>query len=157
MFEDVRFKDFMLSLIIKLMNKLIVKRDYFAQKVLYFFMNFYLKSSFRNVIIVDVRFIDSQKRMMTRLANENITSNQTYLEKYCNRNITKNQFILRIVVRYHDYVKNVFVLRFKIALRIVKLFFDYFFKIEDREFKNFCRMKIMLHYFFRNALFTNLL
>ena len=75
MFDDVTFKIFILSLIITLRNKLIVKRDYFAQKVLYFFMNFHLKSSFQNFIIVNMRFIDNQKRMMKKFANGNITSN----------------------------------------------------------------------------------
>ena len=157
MLSDVTLKVFMLSLIIKLMNKLIIERNYFSQKVLHHLMNFKLKSCFRNFIIVDVRFIDSQKRMMTRLASENIISNQTYLKKYCNRNSTQIQFILIIVVRYHDYVKNVFVLRFKIAFKIVRFFSHYFFKIDDRDYENFCRMKMMLHHFFRNTSFTDLL
>ena len=46
MFSDVTLKAFMLSLIIKLMNKLIVERNYFSQKVLHHFMNFKLKSCF---------------------------------------------------------------------------------------------------------------
>ena len=157
MLSDVTLKVFMLSLIIKLMNKLIVERNYFSQKMLHHLMNLKLKSCFRNFIIVDVRFIDSQKRIMTRLANEDIISNQTYLKKYCNRNSVQIQFILIIVVRYHDYVKDVFILRLKIAFKIVKLFSHYFFKIDDRDYENFCRMKMMLHHSFRNTSFTNLL
>ena len=157
MLSDVTFKVFMLSLIIKLMNKLIVERNYFSQKMLHHLMNFKLKSCFRNFIIVDVRFIDNQKRIMTKLANENIISSQTYLKKYCNRNSVQTQFILIIVVRYHDYVKDVFILRLKIAFKIVKFFSHYFFKIDDRDYENFCRMKMMLHHFFRNTSFTDLL
>ena len=75
MFDDVTFKTFMLSLIIKLINKLIVKRNYFAEKMLHFSMNFYLKSCFRNFIIVDVQFIDNQKHIVTKFASEKIISN----------------------------------------------------------------------------------
>ena len=157
MLSDVTFKAFMLSLFIKLMNKLIIERDYSSQKVLHHFMNFKLKSCFRNFIIVDVRFIDNQKRMMTRLASEDIISSQTYLKKYCNRNSAQTQLILIIVARYHDYVKDVFVLRLKIALKIVRLFSHYFFKIDDRDYENFCRVKMMLHHFFRDTSFTDLL
>ena len=95
--------------------------------------------------------------MMTKLASENIISSQTYLKKYCNRNSAQIQLILIIVARYHDYVKNVFVLRLRIALKIVKFFSHYFFKIDDRDYENFCRMKIMLHHSFRDTSFTNLL
>ena len=79
------------------------------------------------------------------------------MKNYCNRNLAQTQLILIIVVGYHDYVKNVIVLRFKIAFQIVTLFLHYFFKIDDREYKNFCRMIIMLHYSSRKKLLTNLL
>ena len=157
MLDNVPFKVFMLSLIIKLIINLILERDYFAQKVLHLFINFRLKLCFRNFIIVDVRFIDNQKRIIMRHANESIISNWIYLKKYYNRNSTQIQCILIIVVRYHDYVKNVFVLRFEIAFKIVKFLSHYFFKIDDREYENFCRMKIILHHFFQNTLFTDLL
>ena len=46
MFDDVPFKIFMFSLIIKLINKLIVKRNYFVQKIIHFFHKFSFKIVF---------------------------------------------------------------------------------------------------------------
>ena len=79
------------------------------------------------------------------------------MKKYCNRNLAQTQLILIIVAQNHDYVKNVFILRLKIAFKIVKLFLHYFFKIDDRDYEIFCRIKMMQHRSFRNTLFTNLL
>lgn len=147
----------LLSLVSKIMNKLISERDWSAQEVCHHLLDRNLKACTRGFTNIDVRPLDMQSRVMSKLTSESTVLSKTFLEKYCARQTDQAHWTLIHVARYCEWKKGVFTERARAKPKIVKIYPQYSSDLEGRDYEDFCRAKMMLHHPFQNPLLMDLL
>ncbi len=83
----------MLSLVSRLMNKLIVKKNCSAQKVCHHLLKKELMHFFKMIQTFDLRS-NVQRRYFSKLELNDVTSNITFVEKYCSRSLKQIELTL---------------------------------------------------------------
>ncbi len=78
-------KSSMLSFVIKMMNRFIIKRNWFVQKICHHLLKHDLKQLSQVIQTVNLFFIETQKKQFFLLEFENIKSDDIYLKRYCAR------------------------------------------------------------------------
>jgi hypothetical protein len=76
-------KNFMLSLMIKMMNKFISERNWSAQEICHHLFRRDLKRSSRVIQLVNLYSSKKQRRQLSLLKTNNTKLDDTYLKKYC--------------------------------------------------------------------------
>jgi hypothetical protein len=141
-------KNLMLFLVIKMMNRLITKRDWFAQKICHHLLKRDLKQSSRIIQVINLFFIETQKRQFFLLEFENIKSDDIYLKKYCAR-LKKDVYLtLYEINKQYDWKNKVFRHKIRESKKILTLFSMYSCDFEHKFYEDYCKAKMMLHHSF---------
>ncbi len=156
--SHVSSKALMLSLASRLMNKLIAKKDWSAQKVCHHLLKRELTHSFKIIQTFDLRS-NVQRRYLFKLESNDVTSNITFVEKYCSRSSKQTKLILFQIFKYYVWNarKKKFKKRSRKRLKILNVFSLYSIDFAHKNYVDFYRMKLMLHHSFRFVDLSNLL
>ncbi len=147
----------LLSLAIKLMNKLIAERDWSAQEVCHHLLQLDLRSSSRAVQDLDLRPIENQRRALD-LQNGHATVSKTFLEHYCERPAHQEHLTLLAAAREYTWINKTQDFRpRRDRPNVINLFPRYSGQSSHADYPNFCRAKLMLHHCFRSVTLDDLL
>ena len=148
---------FLRSYVIKLMNKTLIKRNWFAQKICHIFLNLNFRNFFKSIQSLNFRFLEQQRHVMSFQKNNDSNNDKIKLsiiklKKYCRRSSNFKNMTLYQFVRNHQWQINVF----KSINRSFAV--NVYFKYKNKKiFENFCRTKLMLHHSFHQINFQKLL
>jgi hypothetical protein len=141
-------KNLMFFLVIKIMNRLITERNWSVQEVCHHLLKRDLKQSFRVTQVINLFFIETQKKQFFLLEFENIKSDNIYLKKYCARLKKNAHLTLYEISKQYDWRNKVFRRKIRKSKKILTLFSIYSCDFEHKFYENYCKAKMMLHYSF---------
>jgi hypothetical protein len=81
----VNSKSSMLSLLIQILNKLIIERDWIAQKICHHLFKRDLKQFSRVTQMINIHSLENQKKQFDLMKDDSIKTKNLYIEKYCAR------------------------------------------------------------------------
>jgi hypothetical protein len=146
----VNSKSTMLSLIIKMMNKLIIERDWIAQKICHHLFKRDLKQFSRMTQMINIHSLENQKKQFSLMKNDHIRTENLYIEKYCAREAQLFDVNLYQINKQYDWKKYLFHRRVRSVDKIVVIASSYSSDFQNKNYEKYCWAKVMLHHFFRN-------
>ena len=136
----------LLSLTSKLINKLLIERDWSAQKIYHILLNKILKNGLRIVLSVDYRPKKQYKITINIDSKESVTNKSTF-DKYKSRPEQYKKISYYNFLRLYGYsIKNLYKLRPRAEARVLGYFPIYNNAPENDQYNDFCRVKLILHH-----------
>ena len=147
----------LLSLATKLINKLIVERDWSAQEMYHHILQQDLQNFSQVVQNLDLWSIKKQ-RCALNLQNDNVTVFKIFLKHYCERSAYQKHLTLLIATWEYTWINKTWNFRsWCDHLKMINLFSHYLSQSSHVNFSNFCKVKLMLHHCFWSVILDDLL
>ena len=150
-------RTFLLFLTIKLINKLIVKRNWFAQEMYHYFLQQNLRNFLQIMQNLDLRSIKKQWHALN-FQNNNVTMFKIFLKHYYERFAHQKHLILLIAAQEYTWINKTQNFCFwRDYFKMINLFSHYLNQLSHVDYSNFCKDKLMLYYCFQNVILDDLL